>query len=151
LSNFILEWDFYDDMDDTAFKIVRMNGSSTLSNQTGLGVYTVSSVSNYAYHINGYNYTATSVARANGWHTLGMKLKSDRSTTFIIDGNSIAGPITGPVSSCGSVSVEGFHGTSPNFTTTTYYVDDIRVRKAADTEPVVGVAGSETEGSWDIY
>ncbi len=151
LSNFILEWDFYDDMDDTAFKLVRMNGSSTLSNQTGLGVYTVSSVTNYAYHINGYIYTATSVARTNGWHTLGMKLKSDSSTTFIIDGNSVAGPITGPVANCGSVSVEGYHGSAPGYTTTTFYVDDIRVRKAADTEPSLGVAGSETEGSWDIY
>jgi hypothetical protein len=145
MSNFMLEWDLYDDTDDTAFKLVRINGSSPASQQVGIGVYTVSSVTNYTFHNNSFSYTPTSVPRTLGWHKFGMQLKADKTVNFFIDGTGV-GSLVGPAGSCSTISVEGYY-TVP----TTFYVDDMRVRKAASTEPVAGYAGSETVGPWDIY
>ena len=150
MSNFILEWDMYDDMDDTAFKLVRINGSSTVYPQTGIGVYTVASETNYAYHSRSFSYTPTSIARSLGWHKFGIKLTADSLAEYFIDEVSAA-TLTGQFDNGASVSIEGFPGSSPGYTTTTFFVDDIRVRKAADTEPEVGIAGSEQEGLWDLH
>jgi hypothetical protein len=143
-TNFIAEWDMLDDLDNTAFKIVRINNSEPGS-QTGIGVWTGSSTANYALHNKSYSYMATSVQRTSGWHKFGIKLTSGSTAEYFIDGASV-GSASGLFDKCQSISVEGFSG-GP----TTFYVDDIRLRKAATVVPSVGSFEPPEEGSWDLY
>ena len=131
-------------------KLVRVNGALPVAQQTGIGVYTGTtvggSVTNYAYHINGYNpYTTTSIVRSIGWHKFGIQVMGNNATTFYINDVNV-GSSTNIAASIASISVEGYYAVP-----STFYVDDIRARKAASTEPTIGVVGSEEVGSWDIY
>jgi hypothetical protein len=132
-NNFYQEWDMYDDLASSTFRLVRINGDGDI----GIGIYSGSSDSNYSYHTNTYNYTVTSVSRTLGWHKFGILLKSDSSATFFIDGKSV-GTLTSQFNNAANVSVEGL-----DYYPTTFYVDDIRVRKFASSEPVVTSTGSE--------
>ncbi len=142
-TNFIQEWDFYDDMADApAFKMVRANNAIP-GGQIGLGVWTGTSTANYAYHNSGYGYTATSLARSLGWHIMGIRVTSDGNPTFFIDGSQV-GSLSGSITSANRISVEGIQE-GP----TTYYVDDFRVRKYASPEPTVTLGQGGT-GSVDM-
>ncbi len=139
-TNFIQEWDLYDDMDTTAFKMVRAN-SAIPGGQIGIGVWTSPSSSNYSYHNTGYGYTPTTVPRTTGWHKMAIRLTSDGAANFFVDGSSSLGTLTGLPTTFNRVSVEGLPD-GP----TTYYVDDVRVRKYASPAPTVaiGTAGQPT-------
>ncbi len=143
-NNLILEWDMYDDLDTTAMKLVRLNAGS-LGQQTGLGVWTGNSSVDYSYHSTGYVYTTASATRTVGWSKFGIAMADDASMTFFIDDVSI-GSLTGQFSSALSVSVEGYDG-GPSI----FYIDDVRIRKRASIEPVLGTPGDEEEGFWNIY
>jgi len=143
-NNFYLEWDMFDDGEEEAFKLVRIN-SGTLGSQTGIGVYTPTSVDNYVYHSKGFVYTETSVVRTLGWSKFGIKLTSDATASYFINDTAV-GSNTGQFASGASISVEGYY-TVP----TVFYVDDIRVRKAAAIDPTIGTPGAEQEGSWLLY
>ena len=134
-SNFYQEWDFFDDLDDTAFKQVRVRSGN---DRVGIGVWTVASVGYYAYHDRSYNYYATSVARTVGWHKLGIRLTSGGAATYYIDGQQV-GSLTGQFTSASVVDIEGYE--SGGATTTTFYVDDVRIRKYASPEPTVSLTG----------
>lgn len=144
MTNFIAEWDMYDDLDDTAFKIVRINNGKPKP-QTGIGVWTRNSTTNYAYHNSSYSYTATGVQRSAGWHKFGIKLSSNSTAEYFIDGLKV-GSLSGLFDKCLSISVEGFTG-GP----TTFYVDDIRLRKTASVEPFVNTSGASEHGIWHLY
>ena len=137
-TNFIQEWDFYDDMAAApAFKMVRAN-YQIFDGQIGIGVWTGSSSTYYAYHNTGYGYTPTTVTRSLGWHKMGIRVTSDGNANFFVDGSSSLGNLSGLPTNFNRISVEGL----PNGPTT-YYVDDFRVRKYASPVPtvVVGVGG----------
>ena len=143
-TDFIAEWDVYDDGDETAFKLVRINDGQP-GKQTGIGVWTVSSSGYYSYHNKSYDYTVTSVPRSKGWHKFGIKLSSGSSADYFIDGIYV-GSLSGLFDKGLSISVEGYSG-GP----TTFYIDDIRFRKAADVEPAVNSSGDVKQGSWDLF
>jgi uncharacterized repeat protein (TIGR01451 family) len=132
-SGFVQEWDFYDDLDATAFKMVRATQSNTGGNSIGLGVWTGSSTGNYAYHTMGYSYTATSAARSVGWHKMGISFAAGGAVAFSIDGTQV-GTLSGLSLTPNRITVEGIPD-GP----TTYYVDDFRVRKHVATAPTVAV------------
>lgn len=143
-TDFIAEWDMYDDMDSSSFKLVRINNAQP-GKQTGIGVWTGSSSGYYAFHNTSYSYTATSVARSEGWHKFGLRLSTDSSVDYFIDGANV-GSLSGLFNDCLSISVEGYSG-GP----TAFYVDDMRFRKAADLEPVVSSYSGQEQGPWDIF
>jgi uncharacterized repeat protein (TIGR01451 family) len=120
--NFTQEWNFYDDMDQTAFKMVRANYQIS-GGQIGLGVWTGNSTTRYSLHNTSYGYTATTTNRAIGWHKMGITV-SGGAANFFVDGSTSLGTLTGLPSTFNRVSVEGIPD-GP----TTYYVDDFRVRK----------------------
>lgn len=136
-TNFYQEWDMYDDMDSTAFKVVR-NANAT-GNEIGMGVWTGLSTTRYVYHAKGYIYTTTSVARTRGWHKFVMLFKSDLSVTFFIDGRRV-GTITGQYANATQSRIEGYHGG-----TTTYYVDNMRIRQWTNPEPNILIAGEQNQ------
>jgi len=142
--DFYLEWDMYDDLDEDAFKLVRIN-SATLGSQTGLGVYTGKSDEFYVYHDRNYGYTTTGIERTPGWNKFGIKLASDTTASYYINDISV-GSNASQFAESTTVSVEGYYSQP-----TVFHVDDIRIRKAASVEPAIGVAGSEEEGSWLLY
>ncbi len=131
-TNFVQEWDFYDDGDSTAFKMVRANNAIP-GGQVGLGVWTGASGTNYSYHNPGYGYTPTAVARTLGWHKMGLRITPDATVTFFIDGQQV-GALTGSLTTANRVSVEGIPD-GP----TTYYVDDFRVRQYAASAPTIAI------------
>jgi hypothetical protein len=143
-TNFTAEWDMYDDMDSTAFKLVRINNGKP-GNQTGIGVWTGSSPAYYSYHNKSYAYTVTSVPRSSGWHKFGIKLSSGSTAEYFIDG-IYAGSLNGLFDKCLSLSVEGFSGG-----TNTFYVDDIRFRKTVTNEPAASSTEVYEHGSWDLF
>ena len=143
-SDFVLEWDLYDDLDQSAFKLVRVGGG-VIKVQSGVGVWTTSSKSHYAFHDDKYKYTATSRPRAKGWHKMGLRVASGGKITFQVD-NKWAGSQASPFTSAKYVSVEGFTGGL-----TTFHVDDIRLRKSGVKEPVVGTPGPEQKGTWPLF
>jgi len=146
-NNFHIEWDMYDDMDDVAFKLVRLN-SGELGSQTGIGVYTGSSAVNYVFHNKTYSYTDSGIPRGTGWHTFGITLLDDSSATYYVDGAQV-GFESGQFDHGASVSVEGFRNGDPALNTV-FYVDDMRVRKTATTDPSIGDVGPEEQGPWHI-
>lgn len=125
----------YDDLDATAFKIVRCGDASGA--EVGIGVWTGSSATHYVYHAAGYTYTATSVARTTGWHKFGMRVTADTSVAFFIDGAQV-GTLTGQFADVSQIRIEGYYGGQ-----TTYYVDDVRVRQYATPEPLATVGAEE--------
>ena len=134
-TNFYQEWDMYDDMSSSAFKVVRVsNGAS----KVGIGVYTGCSPASYCYHNTAYSYTA-SVARSLGWHKFGIRLDSNSVATFLVDGVQV-GSLAGQFNSAGQISVEGYSSLP-----TTYYIDDVRIRQSAATEPNISVGSAEDE------
>lgn len=142
-SGFVLEWDLYDDLDSTAFKLVRAN-ASVLGGQIGIGVWTGSSTTHYAFHDTKYGYTVTSAARTKGWHKLGIRL-GPQGVTYYVDETQV-GSLKGQISAAKALSVEGYHGGL-----NTFFVDDIRLRRAAAKEPQPGKPGAEEKGSWGVY
>jgi len=138
LSNgFYQEWDMYDDNDQTAFKVVRVGNAA--GQRIGVGVYTGSSTTNYAYHNAAYAYTATTVARSVGWHKFGTLLTANGSATFYIDGQAV-GTVTAQFSNATVSSVEGYGNSG---FTTTYYVDDLRIRGTCGAEATATVGIEE--------
>lgn len=142
-SGFVLEWDLYDDLDPSAFKLVRIGGG-VISQQTGVGVWTGASKTHYAYHNNKYGYTVSKVPRTKGWHKLGLR-STGALVEYFVDGVKL-GSLAGQVPAAKYVSVEGYHGGLTEF-----YVDDIRVRRAAVKEPTPGKPGVEQTGSWNVW
>ena len=136
-TNFVQEWDLYDDLDSTAFKMVRANYAIP-SGQIGIGVWTGASGSNYSFHNTGYGYTPTSVARSLGWHKMAIRVTSDGNANYFVDGSSSLGTLSGLPTNFNRFSVEGIPD-GP----TMYYVDDFRVRKYASTPPtfILGQGG----------
>lgn len=119
-NNFYLESDVYDDLDSTAFTMVR--AVNPLDKRLGVGVWTGSSGSKYVFHDQNYRYVATTKARTVGWHKFGILIRSDASVTYYIDGQNV-GSLTGQFNDASRIHVEGYYRAP-----TTYYVDDIRVR-----------------------
>ena len=145
MTNIVVEWDMYDDMDvDAVFKQVRIN-NGTLGNQTGIGVWSGSSIVSYALHSKSYSYAPTGISRTKGWHKFGISVFSDSETEYYID-NSSVGTLSEQIDRCASISVEGFSG-GP----TTFFVDDIRIRKTSSDEPVISNTGDQETGSWDLF
>lgn len=138
-TNFVQEWDLYDDMDNTAFKMVRANYQIS-GGQIGIGVWTGSggSTTYYARHNTSYSYTATSAARSLGWHKMAIRVASG-TADYYVDNSASLGTLTGLPATFNRVSVEGIPD-GP----TTYYVDDIRVRQYVSPEPTVTVGGTVT-------
>lgn len=139
-TGFTLEWDLYDDLDQTAFKMVRVD-SAVISGQTGVGVWSGASKTHYVFHDTTYSYIATTAARSKGWHKLGIHV-GPFDVSYYVDGLRL-GSMAGQVSSVKAISVEGYPGG-----TTTFYVDDLRVRRAAIKAPQVGPPGAEERGTW---
>lgn len=135
--DFYLEADMYDDMDTTAFKMLRSTNAS--DQRVGVGVWTGSSATKYVFHNKSYGYTATSVNRTAGWHKFGMLVKADSSVTYFVDGQNV-GTATAQFNNASQAQIEGYNGG-----TTTFYIDDIRVRKWAAQEPVTTVGAHETQ------
>jgi hypothetical protein len=144
LSNFMAEWDMYDDLDGTAFKNVRIN-SGNPGNQAGIGLWTGISSGYYSYNNKAYAYTVTSVPRSEGWHKFGIKLSSSSTVDYFIDGINV-GSLNNMFDKCLSISVEGYSGG-----TTIFYVDDIRFRKIASVEPAVNAVEGQEHGIWDLF
>ena len=142
-SDFVLEWDLYDDLDTSSFKLVRLNGT-VLSVQSGVGVWTGASTTHYAFHDDAYKYTVTTTPRTKGWHKLGIRVGA-QGITFQVDNKQVGSQVS-PFQSAKAVSVEGFTGGL-----TTFYVDDLRVRKTAAKEPTLGQAGPEQKGTWAVF
>lgn len=133
-NNFHQEVDLYDDMDATAFKIMRcVSGSGSV----GIGVWTGASTSRYVIHDKVFGYTVTGVSRSAGWHKLGILLREDATVTFAIDGQDVGG-LTGQFADADRVAVEGYWGG-----TTTFHVDDIRVRRWTPTPPSASIGAEE--------
>jgi predicted GH43/DUF377 family glycosyl hydrolase len=131
-NGFYQEWDLYDDLAQNAFKMVRVLNNS--GNRVGIGVYTGQSTGYYSYHNTSYSYFTTSVARSVGWHKFGIRLTSDSAATLFVDGAQV-GTVTGAFSNASKVDLEGLD--TP--LTTTFYVDDIRVRRYASPEPTASI------------
>lgn len=135
-NSMLLEADVYDDLDSTAFKVVRITNSS--DNRVGVGVWTGASATRYVFHSKAYTYTATSVARSQGWHRFGVQVNADSSVVFSVDGRTV-GTLTGQFANVTQLQVEGYAGG-----TTTYQVDDLRVRRWSGPEPAASVGAEET-------
>jgi hypothetical protein len=146
-NNFRIEWDMYDDMDDVAFKLFRLN-QGELGSQIGAGVYTGSSADNYVFHNKTYSYTDSGIPRSTGWHTFGITLRDDSSAAYFVDGAQV-GSEAGQFDHGASVSAEGFRNGDPAMNTV-FYLDDIRVRKTAVTDPSIGDVGPEEVGPWPM-
>jgi hypothetical protein len=131
-NSFFQEWDLYDDLSQGAFKMVRVLNDA--GNRVGIGVYTGQSTANYAYHNTSYSYFTTSVPRSVGWHKFGIRLTSDSVATFFIDGNQV-GSLSGAFNNATKVDLEGLD--TP--LATTYYIDDIRVRRYVVPEPATSI------------
>ncbi len=149
LNKLVLEWDFYDDLDDTAMAMVRVN-KGDFTAQVGLGVWTgdssPDSTTHYAFHDKSYTYTSTAATRSVGWNKLGLSVGEDSSVEFFVNDASV-GTLAGQFADAGKVSIEGYYGG-----TTTFYVDDLRIRKQATTDPSIGTPGPEETGFWwDVY
>lgn len=130
-----LEADLYDDLDSTAFKIVRIaNGAD---NRVGIGVWTGASGTRYVFHGKTYAYTVSTVNRSRGWHRLLVRVKADASVEFAVDGR-IVGTLTGQFADASQIQVEGYTGG-----TTAYNVDDLRVRRWTGAEPPTSVGAEE--------
>jgi hypothetical protein len=134
-NSFYLEWDMYDSLDGSAFSMVRVVNPA--DKRLGVGVWTGSSRTKYVFHDQNYRYTVTTKARTGGWHKFGTLVRNDGSITYYIDGQSV-GSLTGQFANASRVQVEGYYGG-----VTTYYVDDVRVRKWNPAEPTVTVGDEE--------
>ncbi|MFI7681000.1 DUF2341 domain-containing protein [Actinophytocola sp. NPDC049390] len=134
-NSFFFEADIYDDLDSTAFKMVRITNGS--DNRVGVGVWTGASTSRYVFHTKTYAYTVTSVARSQRWHRFAVLGNPDGSMVFSIDGRTV-GTITGQFADANQVQVEGYNGG-----TTTYDVDDLRIRRWTGPEPPTSVGAEE--------
>ncbi len=131
-ADFYQEWDMYDDLDTTGFKGVRV---ATEGRSVGVGVWTGSSTDHYVYHTYDYYYIPTTITRTLGWHKFSVLLRSTSSVTFYIDGQQV-GSLNGQFNAATHIDLEG-EGAVPS----TYYVDDIRIRKYSSPEPVTTLAG----------
>jgi hypothetical protein len=103
-TNFYQEWDLYDDLDQTAFKQVRVRANDQ---RVGIGVWTECSAAVYCYHDTSYTYIPTSVARTQAWHKFGIRLTSDGTVHYYIDGNDV-GSRTGQFTTANMADIEGF-------------------------------------------
>jgi hypothetical protein len=133
-NNFYEECDMYDDLASDAFKMFRIHGDG----EVGLGVYSGSSNDYYSFHSNSYEYTNTNQKRTLGWHKFGILLKADSSVAFFIDGINV-GTLSSQFNDATAISIEGL-----SLQPSTFYIDDIRVRKYADSEPSLNSFGAET-------
>jgi hypothetical protein len=86
------------------------------------------------------------VARTEGWHKFGIRLQSNATAVFFIDGQQV-GSLTGQFATAAEVSLDGYDTGTPS-TSTTYYVDDARVRKYASPEPSVTAGGNTVPPQW---
>ncbi len=127
-NNFVQEWDLYDDLVSPSFKMVR--ATYGINAQVGVGVWTGSSNLYYSYHNTGYAYTPSSVARSLGWHKFGIQLTADSTATFFVD-NQPVGTLSAQLNNASRVTAEGISDAY-----STYYVDDVRVRKYSSPEPI---------------
>ena len=128
LSAAVWEFSFYDDGDTNAFKIARVSSGSSILG--GWGVFTGASATKYVYHDSAYSYTASSVDRSNGWHSF-KAVRRDKHLLLYIDGTKLVDLI---VSGTFDTIIFDGYGANPNYATT-YYVDNVRIRKWAATEP----------------
>ena len=128
LSAAVWEFSFYDDGDTNAFKIARVSSGSSILG--GWGVFTGASATKYVYHDSAYSYTASSVDRSNGWHSF-KAVRFDKHLLLYIDGTELVDLI---VSGTFDTIIFDGYGANPNYATT-YYVDNVRIRKWAVTEP----------------
>jgi hypothetical protein len=133
--SFYLEWDMYDSLDTSAFNMVRVVDPA--DKRLGVGVWTGSSQTKYVFHDQNYRYVVTTKTRTSGWHKFATLVRNNGSITYYIDGQNV-GSLTGQFTDASRVQVEGYPGG-----VTTYYVDDIRVRKWNVTEPRVSVGAEE--------
>lgn len=131
-----LESNVYDDLDRTAFKMVRL--TSAADKRVGVGVWTGASANRYVFHGTNFRYTASSVTRTRGWHRFGVLLKPDGSVAFSVDGRTV-GTVTGQFTNAAQVQVEGYAGG-----TTGYNVDDLRVRRWTGPEPTTSIGAEES-------
>jgi hypothetical protein len=135
-NSLFFEADIYDDLDSTAFKMVRITNGS--DNRVGVGVWTGASGNRYVFHGKTYTYTASTVARSARWHRFGVLINADSSVVFSVDGRTI-GTLTGQFANATQIQIEGYSGG-----TTTYQVDDLRVRRWTGPEPAASVGPEET-------
>jgi hypothetical protein len=131
-----LEADIYDDLDSTAFKMVRITNNA--DSRVGIGVWTGASGSRYVFHGKSFSYTATTVTRRQGWHRFIVRINPDASVEFAVDGRTV-GRLTGQFADASQVQVEGYSGG-----TTSFNVDDLRVRRWTGPEPPTSVGAEET-------
>ena len=134
-NSFYLEWDMYDSLDSTAFNMVRVVNPA--DKRLGVGVWTGSSPTHYVFHDQNYGCVVTAKARSGGWHKFVTLVRNDGSITYYIDGQNV-GSLTGQFANASRVQVEGYYGGI-----TTYYVDDVRVRKWNAAEPMVSIGAEE--------
>lgn len=137
-NDFYLEWDLYDDLDDTSIKLFRLGDSGDTA-KIGLGVYTNSSTTDYVYHDTLGAYTSTSVSRTEGWHKFGILLQEDSSVEYFIDNESV-GSLSGQFNDTGKIFMDGLSSLTPS----SFYMDDMRVRGLAFPPPSILFGNEET-------
>lgn len=136
-SNTSFEWDMYDDMDSSAFKIVRPLDGDQMG--VGLGVNTAVSADKYVYHSRLEPCSPTSVSRSLGWHKFGITVGVDSQVEFHID-DALVATLAGQYNEIYMLAALG-----RNSGITTYYIDDLRIRRYSSPEPAVFTAVREEE------
>ena len=127
-NNFVQEWDMYDDLAGPSFKMV----TGDLWGQRSSGRWSLdrTQIIYYSYHNTGYAYTPSSVARssrlAQVWHSADRRFNGD-----LLCRQSANRFVQRSANNASRVTVEGISDAY-----STYYVDDVRVRKYASPEPV---------------
>ena len=134
-NNFFQEWDMYDDLDNTAYKMVNIKNNS--NNSLGIGVNTAQSVNYYTYG-NGSSFYTTSIPRTLGWHKFGISFTSNASAIFYIDDQEVGSLNSLPFNTMTKISING-NTSEP----TTFYIDDVRVRNYTPIEPTYLIEEAE--------
>ncbi len=126
LQDVYIEGDFYDNMDNSGLALLRTWNS--LGSKVGVGYHTASSPDHYVFHSLNFSYYVSQIERSLGWHKLGIRVNSDGTVRFYVDGQE-AGRISGTGSISNARSVEVVTQTA------TAYYDDVRIRPFAPNAP----------------